>query len=63
MLTLCAFTLQIFQQSETKSKFFRLCKWLPLRNAMKFAIMFEDIDDIYSYIDPDSFLDTASLKW
>ena len=56
---ICNLYLQIFQQTESRAKFFRLCKWLPLRNAMKFAIMFEDIDDLYSYIDPDCIVGDA----
>ena len=43
-------------------KFFRLSKWLALRNAMRIAIVFEDIDDLYSYIDPDGGLENKGAS-
>ncbi len=48
---------QVFTSNETKVKFHHLSKWLALRNAMRIAIVFADIDDHYSYIDPDGGLE------
>ena len=30
------------------------CRWLAMRNSMRLAVMFDDVYDLYSFVDPDN---------
>ncbi|GAX77669.1 hypothetical protein CEUSTIGMA_g5112.t1 [Chlamydomonas eustigma] len=44
---------EAFPTNDTKVKFFSFIKWIQIRNAVKIDLMFQEMKDIYSYLDPD----------